>query len=294
MLRVISLWIDPAGVPKACKLMLDSSRCLIYVQLVGHGHRLTFILAGPMPPYPIYKIHTPKKRSCIGALYFWWGMAHVLSCIQASNMLKKNNMACIFQLHVAVFWSHQPVVVLSSTFMLMMHGTWHRKANGCLNGLSWSFSPKILWLIMLLLWYQYISTCFPHVGTNPGFFPRFQPADIWASHLYTTSWTWQARQENSLPWICCLDMSRQWCLVFQHVISLWGNPCLAILKKSKKTLKKKTYMWARFSDICQCQSVSCHFVCYFLCGSWMVSGRCFAWEARTPDRQGSVPDRGSR
>ena len=62
-------------------------------------------------------------------------------------------------------------------------------------------------------------------------------------------------------------------LVFYEGIHVWQS-----LKNNQRKRWKKTYichMWARFSDICQCQSVSCHFVCYFLCSSWMVSGCCF-------------------
>lgn len=161
------------------------------------------------------------------------GGAHFSSCIQVSNMLFKKQHGVHFSAACSCF------LVPSTSSGAFKHVYVDD---------AWNVAPQskrmFEWLILfsqnplidhVFLWYQYInqylSTCFPHVGTNLVFFPRFQPADIWASHLYTTSWTWQARQENSLPWICCLDMSRQWCLVFQHVSFLWGNPCLAILKK---------------------------------------------------------------
>ena len=190
-------------------------------------------------------------------------------------------MACISQLHVAVF------LVPSTSSGAFKHVYVDD---------AWNVAPQskrmFEWLILfsqnplidhVFLWYQYInqylSTCFPHVGTNLVFFPGFNlliyEPRIFIRPLERDRHGRKTHCLGYVVWICQgNDVWFSNMLVFYEGIHVWQS----LKKKSKKTLKKKTYichMWARFSDICQCQSVSCHFVCYFLCSSWMVSGCCF-------------------
>ena len=111
---------------------------------------------------------------------------------------------------------------------------------------------KILWSWFSLLFDTHVFILLPPCWNKPRNLPRLQPPDMWASHLYTASWTWQARwQEHSLPWVHCQVV---WMMavfqVFQHVCFPWtGNPCLAIWMKPEKKLQR-AYVSSQFAFCC--------------------------------------------
>lgn len=208
-------------------------------------------------------------------------------------------MACISQLHVAIF------LVPSTSSGAFKHVYVDD---------AWNVAPQskrmFEWLILfsqnplidhVFLWYQYInqylSTCFPHVGTNLVFFPGFNlliyEPRIFIRPLERDRHGRKTHCLGYVVWICQgNDVWFSNMLVFYEGIHVWQS-----LKKNqrKRWKKKRTYV------ICEHGFLTYVNASLFLATLFVIFCAVHGWflavvltEARIPDRKGSVPDRGSR
>ena len=188
-------------------------------------------------------------------------------------------MACISQLHVAVF------LVPSTSSDAFKHVYVDD---------AWNVAPQskrmFEWLILfsqnplidhVFLWYQYInqylSTCFPHVGTNLVFFPGFNlliyEPRIFIRPLERDRHGRKTHCLGYVVWIC--QGNDAWfsnMLVFYEGIHVWQS----LKKNQRKRWKKKVHMsyvstvfWHMSMPVCFLPLCLLFFV-QFMDGFWLL------------------------